>query len=135
MYFLEFLETCTIRWVSFCEDGVGMVRGTPENAFFEFFLREVSTTRPPALSIYPRGGDPSPQRTRTDCTAQAAAQAAPGRSGRRRGWTACNPSIMCIMIALSQAWYIDSILYKYHTNILLHLVIVNYYLSIDTPSY
>lgn len=31
-----------------------------KNAFFEFFLREVSTTRPPALSIYPRGGDPSP---------------------------------------------------------------------------
>ena len=40
-------------------------------------------------------------------------------------------SIMRIMIALSQAWHIDSRLYKYHTNILLHLVIVNYYLSID----
>nr|DAH60279.1 MAG TPA: hypothetical protein [Caudoviricetes sp.] len=38
---------------------------------------------------------------------------------------------MRIVIALSQAWYIDSRLYKYHTNILLHLVIVNYYLSID----
>ncbi len=62
-------------------------------------------------------------------------QAAPDRSWRRRGWRACNPSIMCIMIALSQAWYIDSRLYKYHTNILLHLVIVNYYLSIDIPSY
>jgi hypothetical protein len=32
----------------------------PENAFFEFFLREVSTTPPPARPIYPRGGDPSP---------------------------------------------------------------------------
>lgn len=63
-------------------------------------------------------------------------QAAPGRSGRcRGGWAACDPSIMRIMIALSQAWYIDSRLYKYHTNILLHLVIVNYYLSIDIPSY
>lgn len=123
------------------------------------------TTAPPALPVCPAGGYPSPQRPRTDCKAQAAAQtvpdarqtarsrphtgthartldtlhrsasdtrqAAPGRSGRRRGWAACNPSIMCIMIALSQAWYIDSILYKYHTNILLHLVIVNYYLSID----
>ena len=39
-----------------------------ENAFFEFFLREVSTAPPPALTIYPRGGDPSPQRTRTACT-------------------------------------------------------------------
>ena len=51
------------------------------------------------------------------------------------GWAVCNPSIMCIMIALSQAWYIDSRLYKYHTNALLHLVIVNYYLSIDIPPY
>jgi hypothetical protein len=33
---------------------------TPKNAFFEFFLREVSTTPPPARPIYPRGGDPSP---------------------------------------------------------------------------
>ena len=47
-------------------------------------------------------------------------------------WRVCNPSIMRIMIALSQAWYIDSRLYKYHTNILLYLVIVNCYLSIDT---
>ena len=89
---------------------------TFENAFFEFFLCEMSTTAPPARPLYPSGGDPSPQRTRTDYTAQAAAQAvpdarqtmtrtgtharmldtlhrsaldtrqaAPGRSGRRRG--------------------------------------------------
>lgn len=51
-----------------------------ENAFFEFFLREVLTTPPPARPIYPRGGDPSPQRTRTDCTAQAAAQTVPDAS-------------------------------------------------------
>lgn len=60
---------------------------------------------------------------------------AASRSGRRRGWSVCNPSIMCVVIVLSQAWYIDSRLYKYHTNILLHLVIANCYLSIDIQSY
>ena len=127
----------------------------------------------PRRSLYtPPVETPAPQRTRTDCTAQAAAQAVPepGR-GKYQGrpcrapshtpghWTRCtglhsipdeprrvdrdgggrwrayNPSIMRIMIALSQAWYIDSRLYKYHTNILLHLVMVNRYLSIDVPSY
>nr|DAF16058.1 MAG TPA: hypothetical protein [Caudoviricetes sp.] len=42
---------------------------------------------------------------------------------------------MCIMIALSQAWYIDSNMNKYHKDILLFLVIANCYLSIDIPSY
>lgn len=56
------------------------------------------------------------------------------QDGGRR-WMACNPSIMCIMIALSQAWYIDSNMNKYHKDILLFLVIVNYYLSIDILSY
>lgn len=55
-----------------------MAARTPENAFFEFFLREVSTTPPPARPIYPAGGDPCPlQRTRNGYTAQAAAQAVP----------------------------------------------------------
>jgi hypothetical protein len=138
-----------------------------ENAFFEFFLREASTAPPPARPIYPRGGDPSPQRTRNGYTAQAAAQTAPnarqttprtdthtpGRWTRCTGlhsipdrprrvdrngggrWRAGNTSIMRIMIALSQAWYIDSNINKYHKDILLFLVIVNYYLSIDIPSY
>ena len=44
----------------FVKEGWMLVRGTPKNAFFEFFLREVSTTPPPALPIYPAGGDPSP---------------------------------------------------------------------------
>lgn len=35
------------------------------------------TTPPPALPVCPSGGDPSPKRTRIDCTAQAAAQAVP----------------------------------------------------------
>lgn len=39
---------------------MGIDKRNAENAFFEFFLREVSTTPPPARPIYPRGGDPSP---------------------------------------------------------------------------
>lgn len=40
MYFLEFLETCTIRWVLICECGVGIVKRNAENAFFfEKFYR------------------------------------------------------------------------------------------------
>ena len=50
-------------------------------------------------------------------------------------WRACSSSIMRIMIALSQAWYIDSNMNKYHKDILLFLVIVNCYLSIDIPFY
>lgn len=50
-------------------------------------------------------------------------------------WRAGDPSIMRIMIALSQAWYIDSNMNKYHKDILSFLVIVNYYLSIDMQSY
>lgn len=56
------------------------------------------------------------------------------RTGGRR-WKAGNSSIMRIVIALSQAWYIDSNMNKYHKDILLFLVIVNYYLSIDIQSY
>lgn len=60
-----------------------------------------SPTPPPALPAYPAGGDLSPQRTRNDCTSQAAAQAVPepGRGkyqGRPckarhtpRRWTRC----------------------------------------------
>nr|DAO34737.1 MAG TPA: hypothetical protein [Caudoviricetes sp.] len=43
---------------------------TFENAFFEFFQREVSTTAPPARPLYPSGGDPS--------------HSAPGRTTQRR---------------------------------------------------
>lgn len=50
-------------------------------------------------------------------------------------WRAGNSSIMRIVIALSQAWYIDSNMNKYHKDILLFLVIVNYYLSIDIQPY
>ena len=46
-------------------------------------------------------------------------------------WRAGNSSIMRIVIALSQAWYIDSNMNKYHKDILLFLVIANCYLYID----
>lgn len=113
MYFSEFLETCTIRWVWICEGGVGVGKGNPENAFF-ILVGGDGTHRPhPGLRPY------SPRVTPAHldgCTVQAAAQAvpepgqtmptadstrhtrpdaghvAPGRSGRRRGWTARNVS-------------------------------------------
>lgn len=144
----------------FCTRKRGWV--SRENAFFEFFLRRLSTRPTPSAPCIPLRWRPQPPAHpdglhSTDCTGCKAnhtrhgtrartlgtlhrsaldtRQATPGRSGRWRRWSVCNPSIMCIMIALSQAWYIDSRLYKYHTNILLHLVIVNYYLSIDIPPY
>lgn len=60
--------------VSFCEDGVGM---EGERLFYLLRNERASPAPPPALPVYPAGGDPSPQRTRTDCTAQATAQAVP----------------------------------------------------------
>lgn len=130
----------------------------PENAFFEFFLRRLSTTQPPALPVYPAGGDPSPSapgqtaqhRQHQNQGGQVPGQTARPKAGHvalvctryqtgRAGqivqaagrWRAGNSSIMRIMIALSQAWYIDSNMNKYHKDILLFLVIVNCYLSID----
>jgi hypothetical protein len=52
----------------FCAEKRGWVG--EENAFFEFFLREVSTAPPTARPIYPRGGDPGPS--------------APGQTAQRR---------------------------------------------------
>jgi hypothetical protein len=74
LYFSEFLETCTIRWGLICEDGVGVGKG---NAFLWVSEFGRLTTRPPALPVYPAGDPRQPQRTRTDCTSQAAAQGAP----------------------------------------------------------
>lgn len=45
--------------------------------FFIFSVVERLTGRGWAAAIYPAGGDPSPQRTKTYCTAQAAEQAVP----------------------------------------------------------
>lgn len=91
-----------------------------ERLFYLLRNERASPAPPPALPVCPSGGDPSPQRTRTDCTRQAAAQAVPdarqtmprhaqtldtlhrsaldarqavpGRSGRRRGWRSCSVS-------------------------------------------
>ena len=91
-----------------------MAARTPKNAFFEFFLREVSTTPPPVLPIYPRGGDTSPsapgrpthhrQQRRptqgmthtpgrwTRCTGLRSIPDRPRRGDRDGGgcWTVCN---------------------------------------------
>ena len=50
MYFSENLETCTIRWVSFCEGG---------GAFFIFSVVERLTGQGWAAAVYPAGGNPS----------------------------------------------------------------------------
>lgn len=60
MYFLEFLETCTIGWVPFCEEGVGVGKRNTENAFFEFFLRRLSTHPTPGAPYIPRRWRPQP---------------------------------------------------------------------------
>lgn len=49
-----------------------------------------SPTPPPALPVYPAGGDPIPQRTRNDCTRQAAGQAVP-KPGQTTQGTAHTP--------------------------------------------
>lgn len=119
MYFSENLEYCTMTDVSFCEDGVDMERERRKTPFsLKNFIAGI-TCPTPGASCIPRRWIPQPQRTRTDCTAQAATQAvpdarqtahnrpctdthartldtlhrsapdtrqaAPGRSGRRRG--------------------------------------------------
>ena len=69
---------------------------TSKNAFFEFFLRKVSTTPPPARPIYPRGGDPSPSAPGTTahdrqqgrpCQMQGRPRHAPTHTPKR--WTRC----------------------------------------------
>ena len=61
MYFLEFLETCTIGWVSFCEGGVGVGNANPQKLPFSLASEiERLTAPPPALPVHPAGGDPSP---------------------------------------------------------------------------
>lgn len=141
--------------VSFCEDGVGVGKRNAENAFFEFFQRRLSTHPTPVAPCIPLRWRPQPPahpdglhstgssadharhdtHARTLDTLHRSApdtrQATPGDRDGSRCWRVGNSSIMRIVIALSQAWYIDSNMNKYHKDILLFLVIVNYYLSID----
>ena len=115
MYFLEFLETCTIGWVSFCECGVGMERERRKTPFLNFFYArcrppdprlspytpEVETTAPSAP-----GRTAQHRQQRRPCKARRTGihartldtlhrsaldtrRTAPGKSGRWRGWTAC----------------------------------------------
>ena len=80
MFFLENLETCTIGWVLICEGGVGVGKRNTENAFFfEKFYRGHDPPHP-RRSLYTPPVETQPQRTRTDCTAQAAGQAVPDAS-------------------------------------------------------
>lgn len=79
----------------------------------------------PGQTARPKAGHAAPGCTRYQT----------GRAGQivpaAERWRARSCSIMRIVIALSQAWYIDSNMNKYHKDILLFLVIANYYLSID----
>lgn len=99
MYFSENLETCTIRWVLVCEDGVGVGKG---NAFFYFGRRRRdSPPPPPALPVYPAGGDPSPSapgtvahhrqqsRPRQNQGGKIPGQTAQGKAHTSKRWTRC----------------------------------------------
>lgn len=136
MYFSENLEYCTMTYVSFCEDGVGMERERQKTPFLFWRFFALLTGRGWAAAVYPAGGDPSPQRTRTDYTAQAAAQAAhrhtrpdaghaaPGRSGRRRGGTAC-------AVCPAKCTISDSYFYPYlYGYILMKVLTIHIYMDI-----
>lgn len=60
-----------------------------KSAFFEFFLREVSTTPTPGSPHIPQRWRPQPQHTRTACTSQAAWQTVQGMAHRPGRWTRC----------------------------------------------
>lgn len=108
MYFLEFLETCTIGWVSFCEGGVGVGK---ESAFFILVGGDGTHLPHPRRSLYTPPVETSapahPERRHTtgsradharhdthartlDTLHRSALdtrQTAPGRSYRRRCWS------------------------------------------------
>lgn len=66
-----------------------------KSAFFEFFLREVSTAPPPGSPYIPQRWRPQPQRTRTACTSQATGQATPDRSHHWRAWSVSETEQIC----------------------------------------
>ena len=71
MYFSEFLETCTIRWVWICEGGVGVGGTNPEKTpFFNFF--------------YARCRPPHPRRSLYAPQVDTPAPSAPGRTTQHR---------------------------------------------------
>ena len=97
MYFLEFLETCTIGWVLICEGGVGVGKRNAKNAFFlGKFYRGHDLPHPRRSLHTPPVDTTAPQRTRTGCTRQTAAQAIPDARQTMQGkahtpgrWTRC----------------------------------------------
>lgn len=162
MYFSEFLATCTIGWVSFCEGGVGLFYffggdGTDRAGLGGGYIprrwsplptpahpERLSTTGSSAGRARTRAGKYQGRPRKARHTRPDAGHAAPvrtryqrpptpGRSGRRRRWMAGNSSIMRIVIALSQAWSSDSNMHNYHINLLVYLVIVICYQVLDLP--
>lgn len=141
--------------------------GGRKNAFFEFFLRRLSTTPTPGSPHMPQRWRPQPNAPGTTAHDRQQGRPCQNQGGQVPGQTmqdtthaqtldtlhrsaldtrqiapaagaggrAGSASIMRIVIALSQAWYIDSNMNKYHKDILLFLVIVNCYLSIDIQPY
>lgn len=96
MYFSEFLETCTIRWVSFCKGEVGMAGETP----FLFWSEETALTgRGWAAAVYPAGVPlHTPAHPDGIQTAGSSASRARTRAGKYQGrpchdtpgrWTRC----------------------------------------------
>lgn len=157
MYFLEFLETCTIGWVLICESGVGVGERNAENAFFVLVGGDGTHLPHPRLAPYTppveapassapgttahdrQQGRPCQMQGRPPTTSHAPTHTpkcwtrCAGKSGRRRRWMAGNSSIMRIVIALSQAWSSDSNMHNYHINLLVYLVIVICYQVLDLP--
>ena len=106
MYFSEFLETCTIGWVSFCKGGVGLFYffggdGTDRAGLGGGYIPRRWRLQPPAHPdrLHITGSNAGSARTRAGHARQGThaltldtlhlsvldtRQAAPGRSGRRR---------------------------------------------------
>lgn len=159
MFLRKIFGACTIRWGLVCEDEVGLFyffggNRTDRAGLGGGCIPRRCTPAPSSAPGRTTPGRPYQMQGQTmQDTAHGAPTHTPGRWTRCGGlhsipdcprradrngagrWRADNTSIMRIMIALSQAWYIDSNMNKYHKDILSFLVIVNYYLSIDILSY
>ena len=85
MYFSEFLETCTIRWVWICEGRVGMNERNAKNAFF-ILVGGDGTHRPhPGLRPHsPQVTPAHPERLRTTGSSTGRARYKAGRTGQIR---------------------------------------------------
>lgn len=85
LYFSENLEICTIGWVSFCENGVGVGK---ESAFFILVGGDGTHLPHPRRSLYAPPVHPCPlQRTRNDCARQGVAHGVPEPGQTTQGTT------------------------------------------------